>query len=142
MNFLPGAQQFGRARRATDRAHPPRVQAEAPGSALRHRCKVMTLTPSVRAISRCSFPRVANSFARASFVAIFNLECFLLAMTNNSTPDGTKSSKRGTIAARQINIMGRSVRCKRLLRYVIRVPFASRNGDVPSPLWVGGGEAD
>jgi hypothetical protein len=41
----------------------------------------MTLTPSVRAISLCSFPRVANSFARASFVAISNLECFLFAMT-------------------------------------------------------------
>jgi len=55
----------------------------------------MTLTPSVRAISLCSFPRVANSFARASFVAISNLECFLLAMTNNSTLDGAKSSKPG-----------------------------------------------
>src|SRR5262249_16983334 len=38
----------------------------------------MTLTPSVRAISLCSFPRVANSFARASFVAISALECLLL----------------------------------------------------------------
>jgi hypothetical protein len=29
-----------------------------------------------------------------------------------------------TIAALQINMMGRSVRCKRLLRYVMRVPLA------------------
>jgi hypothetical protein len=41
----------------------------------------MTLTPSVRAISLCSFPCVANLFARASFVAISTLEClFILAM--------------------------------------------------------------
>ena len=39
--------------------------------------KVMTLTRSVRAMSLCSFPRVANSFACASFVAISALECFL-----------------------------------------------------------------
>jgi hypothetical protein len=45
-----------------------------PGGALRHRCKVMTLTPSVRAISLCNFPCVANSFACASFVAISALE--------------------------------------------------------------------
>src|SRR6516225_3304264 len=37
----------------------------------------MTLTPSVRAMSLCSFPRVANSFACASFVAISALECLL-----------------------------------------------------------------
>jgi hypothetical protein len=66
----------------------------------------MTLTPSVRAISLCSFPRVANSFARASFVAISNLECFLLAMTTQA-PTAQKVPKRGTIAARQINMMGR-----------------------------------
>src|SRR5262245_4799779 len=35
----------------------------------------MTLTPSVRAISLCSFPCVARSFASASFVAISTLEC-------------------------------------------------------------------
>src|SRR5215471_18542601 len=46
-------------------------------SALRHRCKVMTLTPSVRAMSLCSFPCVARPFACASFVAISALECFL-----------------------------------------------------------------
>ena len=52
-----------------------------PGGALRHRCKVMTLTPSVRAISLCSFPCVARSFACASFDAISTLEClFLLAI--------------------------------------------------------------
>src|SRR5262249_29043942 len=38
----------------------------------------MTLTPSVRAISLCSFPCVANSSACANFVAISTLECFLL----------------------------------------------------------------
>src|SRR5215831_13326293 len=86
----------------------------------------MTLTPSVRAISLCSFPRVANSFACASFVAISNLECFLLAMTTQA-PTAQKVPKWETIAAQQINMMGRSVRCKRLLRY-----FASRNGDVTS----------
>src|SRR6516165_5748733 len=52
-----------------------------PGSwvadALRHRCKVMALTPSVRAISLCSFPCVARSFACASFVAISAVECLL-----------------------------------------------------------------
>src|SRR5215510_11748558 len=37
----------------------------------------MTLTPSVRAMSLCSFPRVASSFACASFVAISALECLL-----------------------------------------------------------------
>jgi len=37
----------------------------------------MTLTPSVRAISLCSFPCVARPFARASFVAISALECLL-----------------------------------------------------------------
>ena len=37
----------------------------------------MTLTPSVRAMSLCSFPRVANSFACASFVAISALEWLL-----------------------------------------------------------------
>jgi hypothetical protein len=41
----------------------------------------MTLTPSVRAISLCNFPCVANLFACASFVAISTLEClFLLAI--------------------------------------------------------------
>jgi hypothetical protein len=49
-----------------------------PGGALCHRCKVMTLTPSVRAISRCSFPCVANSSACANFVAISTLECLFL----------------------------------------------------------------
>jgi hypothetical protein len=42
---------------------------------VRHRYKVMTLTPSVRAISLCNLPWVANSFARASFVAISTSEC-------------------------------------------------------------------
>src|SRR6516165_2668020 len=42
----------------------------------------MALTPSMRAISLCSSPRVANSFARASFVAISTLEClFFLAIS-------------------------------------------------------------
>src|SRR5262245_17664236 len=50
-------------------------------SSLRHRCKVMTLTPSMRAISLCSFPRLAKSFACASFVATSTRECrFTLAM--------------------------------------------------------------
>jgi hypothetical protein len=41
----------------------------------------MTLTPSVRAISLCNFPCVANLFACASFVAISTLEClFVLAI--------------------------------------------------------------
>src|SRR6516165_2148438 len=41
----------------------------------------MTLTPSVRAISLCSFPRAAKSFACASLVAISALEClFFLAI--------------------------------------------------------------
>src|SRR5215470_1052878 len=37
----------------------------------------MTLTPSVRAISLCSFPCVARSFACASFETISTLECLL-----------------------------------------------------------------
>jgi hypothetical protein len=45
-----------------------------PSASLRHRCKVITLTPSVRAISLCSFPRLAKSFACASFVATSTLE--------------------------------------------------------------------
>ena len=49
---------------------------------MRHRCKVMTLTPSVRAMSLCSFPCVARPFACASFVAISALEClFFLAIS-------------------------------------------------------------
>src|SRR5262249_17707839 len=52
-----------------------------PGGALCHRRKVMTLTPSVRAISLCSFPCVANSSACANFVAISTLEgLFLLGI--------------------------------------------------------------
>jgi hypothetical protein len=47
----------------------------APSNALRHRCKVMTLTPSVRAISLCNFPCLAKRFACASFFAISALEC-------------------------------------------------------------------
>src|SRR6516165_8753263 len=62
-----------------------------PGSwvadALRHRCKVMTLTPSVRAISLCSFPCVARSFACASFDAISTLEyLFFLAIAASLRP--------------------------------------------------------
>ena len=53
------------------RSSPLRV----PSASLRHRCKVMTLTPSVRAISLCSFPCLAKLFARASFVATSTLEC-------------------------------------------------------------------
>ena len=58
------------------------------------------------------------------------------AMTQRVVPlpvpeGGADSSER--IAALQINMMGRSVRCKRLLPYVMRVPFASRNGDVKLP---------
>jgi hypothetical protein len=160
---------------------------------LRHRCKVMTLTPSVRAISLCNFPCVANLFACASFVAISTLEClfvsaiaaclvataachrpfasyanfiagnvlffyrgqrvvfycgqrlFLLRATccfywgnvlfpcrfrkaEQIVPERIARQKSpdamATIAALQINMMGRSVRCKRLLRCVMRVPFA------------------
>src|SRR5262249_24813850 len=41
----------------------------------------MTLTPSARAISPCSFPCVARSFACASFEPISTLEClFFLAI--------------------------------------------------------------
>ena len=59
------------------RSSPLRV----PSASLRHRCKVITLTPSVRAISLCSFPCLAKSSARASFVATSTLEChFCLAI--------------------------------------------------------------
>src|SRR5262249_60492747 len=58
-----------------------------PGGALRHRCKVITLTPSARAISLCNFPCVANSFACASLLAISALEClFLLAIVVSLRP--------------------------------------------------------
>jgi hypothetical protein len=58
-----------------------RLSLRLGSSSLRHRCKVMTLTPSVRAISLCSFPCLAKSFACASFVATSTLECrFTLAM--------------------------------------------------------------
>jgi hypothetical protein len=41
----------------------------------------MTLTPSMLAISLCSFPRLAKSFACASFVATSTRECrFSLAI--------------------------------------------------------------
>ena len=46
--------------------------------ALRHRYKVITLTPSARAISLCNLPRVAHSFACASLLAISTLECLFL----------------------------------------------------------------
>src|SRR5262249_22297508 len=126
----------------------------------------MTLTPSVRAISLCNLPRVANLFACASFVAISTLEClFLVAIAaclvaaaachppfasyakfycallrgnvlfpcrfrkaEQIVPERIARQKSpdtmATIAALQINMMGRSVRCKRLLRYVMRVPLA------------------
>src|SRR5262249_22103336 len=48
-----------------------------PSASLRHRCTLTTLTPSVRAISLCGFPCLAKSFACASFVATFTLECRL-----------------------------------------------------------------
>jgi hypothetical protein len=58
-----------------------RLSLRLGSSSLRHRCKVMTLTPSVRAISLCSFPCLAKSFACASFVATSTRECrFTLAM--------------------------------------------------------------
>src|SRR5262245_19373280 len=47
---------------------------------LRHRCKVMTLTPSVSAISPCSFPCAAICVACASLVATSSLECLFLAI--------------------------------------------------------------
>jgi hypothetical protein len=49
----------------------------------------MTLTPSVRAISLCSFPCVARSFACASFDAISTLEClfFLGIAASLRAPD-------------------------------------------------------
>src|SRR5262245_27773054 len=49
----------------------------------------MTLTPSVRAISLCSFPCVARSFACASFHAISTLEClfFLVIAASLRPPD-------------------------------------------------------
>jgi hypothetical protein len=47
----------------------------------------MTLTPSVRAISLCSFPCVARSFARASFDAISTFEyLFFLAIAASLRP--------------------------------------------------------
>src|SRR5262249_35494881 len=47
----------------------------------------MTLTPSVRAISLCSFPCVARSFACASFETISTLEClFFLAIAASLRP--------------------------------------------------------
>jgi hypothetical protein len=57
------------------RSPPPRVRSGWLASRVRHRCKVMTLTPSVRAISLCNLPCVAKSFACASFVEISILEC-------------------------------------------------------------------
>jgi hypothetical protein len=69
---------------------PPRVRSGsvAPGGGvLRHRCNVMTLMPSARAISLCSLPRVAKSFACASFVAISALECrFICVIPDSSRP--------------------------------------------------------
>ena len=58
------------------RSSPLRVRLRSSAS-LRHRCKVTTLTPSVRAISLCGFPCLAKAFACASFVATFTLECRL-----------------------------------------------------------------
>src|SRR6516225_4866478 len=49
-----------------------------PRGARRHRYKVITLTPSARAISLCNLPRVAHSFACASLLAISTLECLFL----------------------------------------------------------------
>ena len=56
------------------RSSPLRVRLGSSAS-LRHRCKVHILTPSVRAISLCSCPCLAKSFACASFVATSTLEC-------------------------------------------------------------------
>src|SRR5262249_59024938 len=56
------------------------------GGALRHRCKVITLTPSARAISLCNLPCVANPFACASLLAISALECLFLSAIVVSLP--------------------------------------------------------
>src|SRR5262245_27743380 len=62
----------------------------------------MTLTPSVRAISRCSFPCVARSFACASFDAISTLEClFFLATAASLRPTNVIAHVR--ILLRRLN---------------------------------------
>jgi hypothetical protein len=45
----------------------------------------MALTPSVRAISLCNFPRLAKRFACASFFAISALDFFCLGIAVAST---------------------------------------------------------
>src|SRR6516164_3357874 len=54
----------------------------------------MTLTPSVRAMSLCSFPCVARPFACASFVAISTLECLFLAISSALRSSSIASSIR------------------------------------------------
>src|SRR5215471_10759520 len=59
----------------------------------------MTLTPSVRAISLCSFPCVARSFACASFDAISTLEClFFLAIAASLRPANVISRPANVIS--------------------------------------------
>src|SRR5262249_25284354 len=79
VNFRVGARQSGRrggARSSWLGSLNPAGAARAGSDVLRQRCSVMTLTPSVRAISLCSFPCVARSPACASLAAISAFECF------------------------------------------------------------------
>src|SRR6516165_8239905 len=59
----------------------------------------MTLTPSLRAISLCSFPCVANSFACANFVAISALECFFLLAIAACIRPSLRCCRKSFIAA-------------------------------------------
>jgi hypothetical protein len=65
----------------------------------------MTLTPSVRAISLCSFPRIAKSFACASFVAISTLECLFFLAIAACSPYSSISAAAGCRTTASADVM-------------------------------------
>src|SRR6516225_3044347 len=88
----------------------------------------MTLTPSVRAISLCNFPCVANLFACANFVAISTLEClFLVAIA--------ACLVAAAACHRPFASYAKFYCCKILLR------FAVRQRVVPLPVPEGGADS-
>jgi hypothetical protein len=97
----------------------------------------MTLTPSVRAISLCSFPRLAKLFACTSFAAIATLECFFLAMTTERPMDKSSKNRNHRRAANQHD------RSESALQKTVTVcDERAPSHDVTFTPAVGGGEAD
>jgi hypothetical protein len=99
----------------------------------------MTLTPSVRAISLCSFPCLAKSFACASFVATSTRECrFTLPMA--TCPAAATSI--GFAAQGSIAVFWTSPTNRRRARCTEKPKFPARATlDRPTPFQGGGPHA-